>query len=71
MIANSSSKSSLQFSLQPPSDYNKYEQIEYTVSVSGAYKTPFDAQFVYDPKENVLKSGKIASCPATRSRGFY
>uniref|UniRef100_A0A1I7UE85 Fibronectin type-III domain-containing protein n=1 Tax=Caenorhabditis tropicalis TaxID=1561998 RepID=A0A1I7UE85_9PELO len=70
MIANSSPESSLEFTLQY-SYYNQYGQIEYTVSVSGASPTPFDAQFVYCPYRNHLKSGKIPSCPAKRFTGFY
>ncbi|CAL2029961.1 unnamed protein product [Caenorhabditis brenneri] len=50
------------------SNWNKEGQIEYTVTVSGALRDDFDAQFVYCPYRKVLKSGSIPSCPSTSSR---
>ncbi|CAL2029963.1 unnamed protein product [Caenorhabditis brenneri] len=47
-------------------NWNNYGQIEYTVTISGALHDDFDAQFVYCPYRQVLKSGSIPSCPAKR-----
>ncbi|CAL2051635.1 unnamed protein product [Caenorhabditis brenneri] len=47
-------------------NWNKNGQIEYTVTISGALLNDFDAQFVYCPYRQVLKSGSIPSCPAKR-----
>ncbi|EGT41437.1 hypothetical protein CAEBREN_05326 [Caenorhabditis brenneri] len=47
-------------------NWNKNGQIEYTVTISGALLVDFDAQFVYCPYLQVLKSGRIPSCPAKR-----
>ncbi|EGT39014.1 hypothetical protein CAEBREN_02838 [Caenorhabditis brenneri] len=48
-------------------NWNKEGQIEYTVTISGALLDDFDAQFVYCPYLQVLKSGSIPSCPAKRT----
>ncbi|CAL2029959.1 unnamed protein product [Caenorhabditis brenneri] len=47
-------------------NWNNLGQIEYTVTISGALLDDFDAQFVYCPYRQVLKSGNIPSCPAKR-----
>ncbi|EGT45485.1 hypothetical protein CAEBREN_14676 [Caenorhabditis brenneri] len=47
-------------------NWNNFGQIEYSVTIYGALLDDFDAQFVYCPYRQVLKSGSISSCPAKR-----
>ncbi|CAL2029962.1 unnamed protein product [Caenorhabditis brenneri] len=66
-IAQIPKEANFRFTLKS-SNWNKEGQIEYTVTVSGALRDDFDAQFVYCPYRHVLKSGSIPSCPSTSSR---
>ncbi|CAO4362291.1 unnamed protein product [Caenorhabditis nigoni] len=48
------------------SKWNNLGQIEYTVYVSVPMMDRFQAQFVYCPHRNVLKSGSVPGCAASR-----
>ncbi|EGT45488.1 hypothetical protein CAEBREN_08557 [Caenorhabditis brenneri] len=64
-ITQVSKEADFNFALKS-ANWNKEGQIEYTVTISGALHDDFDAQFVYCPYRQVLKSGSIPSCPAKR-----
>ncbi|EGT39108.1 hypothetical protein CAEBREN_12861 [Caenorhabditis brenneri] len=64
-IAQIPKEANFNFALKS-ANWNNFGQIEYTVTISGALLDDFDAQFVYCPYRQVLKSGSIPSCPAKR-----
>ncbi|CAO4362644.1 unnamed protein product [Caenorhabditis nigoni] len=66
-IASLPAGASFDFSLIN-SKWNNLGQIEYTVYVSVPRMDRIQAQFVYCPQRNVLKSGSVPGCPARR---FY
>ncbi|CAP31732.2 Protein CBG12811 [Caenorhabditis briggsae] len=53
------------------SKWNNQGQIEYTVYVSVPMMDRIQAQFVYCPHRNVLKSGSVPGCAASRFNVFY
>ncbi|UMM14422.1 hypothetical protein L5515_002235 [Caenorhabditis briggsae] len=66
-IASLPAGASFDFSLIN-SKWNNLGQMEYTVYVSVPRMDRFQAQFVYCPQRNVLKSGSVPGCSARR---FY
>ncbi|KAF1769339.1 hypothetical protein GCK72_001156 [Caenorhabditis remanei] len=56
----------LEFELKSTKYNSEKGQIEFILSVSFLSKNPIEAEFVYCPYKNVLKSGKILRCPAER-----
>ncbi|EGT39203.1 hypothetical protein CAEBREN_08363 [Caenorhabditis brenneri] len=48
------------------STWKNHGQIEYKVTVSKALLDDIDAQFVYCPYRQILKSGSVLSCPLRR-----
>ncbi|UMM14022.1 hypothetical protein L5515_002013 [Caenorhabditis briggsae] len=53
------------------SKWNNQGQLEYTVYVSVPMMDRIQAQFVYCPHRNVLKSGSVPGCAASRFNVFY